>query len=425
MRKILRIAQREYGETARTKMFYVGVLFVPALIVLLVLLTTRAARDKTSARPVRRLAVRDGTGELWEGIQAAFEQHNKAFARRKFLAERVEADEGGAEAVDARQQARVRQGKVDFYVSVAPGLLSGEGQMRLYSRRTFAVDLADVSTIRRLLNQAIFNCRCARKELDPKLLAELRRPVVLQRVQVGRTGGDERVQSDQEKIVGMMTPFFFMFLMFMGIFGMGQHMLTSLIEEKSSRIIEVLLSAVSPFELLAGKILGLGAIGLTAIGLWLAAAYGAARWRGIEIPLPAAVAAYLAIYYVLGFLMFSAILAGIGSICNTIKEAQGLMMPLTLLFVLPMVAWFHLVKNPDGTLSRVLSYVPPMTPLVMALRLSANPQTSALETWATIGVLLVFVPCVIWAMAKIFRTGVLLYGKRPGLREMLRWLRQS
>lgn len=426
MKKILRIARREYGETVRTKMFFVGVLFMPVLIVLMVFLVTRAAGDKDSARPTRTIAVRDRTGRLWEDIQAAFERHNKMFPQRKLVVERVGEGPAADESTDAaQQQQRLRQGEVDFYLAVDRGVLAGQGAMQLHSRRTIAVDFENVATVRRLLNQAVFNRRCADKELDAELLAGLRRNVPLQRVQVGQAGSSQRAQSEQDKIVAMMTPFFFMFLMFMGVFGMGQHLLTGLLEEKSSRVIEVVLSAVSPFELLAGKILGLGAIGLTAIALWLASAWGAAQWRGIEIALPAPVAVYLVIYYVLGFLLFSALLAGIGSICNTIREAQGLMMPLTLLFMVPMIAWFHLVKEPEGVLSRVLSFIPPMTPLVMALRLSANPETSTLETWATIAVLGAFVPCVIWAMAKVFRTGILLYGKRPGLREVFRWLRQS
>ena len=97
---------------------------------------------------------------------------------------------------------------------------------------------------------------------------------------------------------------------------MGQHMVTSVIEEKSSRVIEVLLSAVTPFELMAGKISGLAGIGLTVIGLWSVAAYGAARWKGLNIDIPAEMLLYFIIYYVLGFLLFSSILAGIGSLCN-------------------------------------------------------------------------------------------------------------
>jgi len=425
IQKILRIAQREYAETVRTKTFFLGVLVMPILIVVLVFISGKAAGDKSSARPTRTIAIADRTDLLWADIAGAFERHNKAFPQRLLVPERVGAENQAAGALDDAQEARVRDGKIDYYVVVDDGVVAGEGTMRLHSRRPLAADMDENSTMQRLLNDAIFARRCVEKGLKPTLLANLRRYVPLERVQVGRAGSPERVQTTQEKIVAMMTPFFFMFLMFMGIFGMGQHMLTSLLEEKSSRVIEVILSAVSPFELLAGKILGLGGIGLTVIAMWLASACGAAWWRGVNIVLPVDVAAYLVIYYVLGFLMFSAILAGIGSVCNTIKDAQGLMMPLTLMLVLPMMTWLPMIQDPDGTLPRVLSFIPPMTPLVMALRLSANPDMSAWEIWATIAVLAVFVPCVIWVMAKVFRTGILMYGKRPGLREMFRWLRQS
>jgi ABC-2 type transport system permease protein len=226
-----------------------------------------------------------------------------------------------------------------------------------------------------------------------------------------------------------MVPFFFMFLMFMGIFGMGQHMLTSVIEEKNSRVMEVLLSAVSPFELMAGKIVGLAGISLTVIALWAAAAcgtvyYGAAHWWDVNIELPAEILPYFVIYFVLGFLMFSSILAGIGSVCNTLKEAQSLMMPITFIFILPMVAWFNLAQRPDGLLARVLSFLPPLTPMVMTLRLASNPPPSFLEVSASIILLAAFVPAVMWVAAKVFRTGILMYGKRPGFWEVLRWLRQ-
>jgi len=221
-----------------------------------------------------------------------------------------------------------------------------------------------------------------------------------------------------------------MFMMFMGIFGMGQHMLTSVIEEKNSRVIEVLLSAVSPFELMAGKIMGLAGVSLTVIGLWTTAAlgsayYGATHWWDVNIELPTEILPYLLIYFVLGFLLFSSILAGIGSVCNTIKEAQSLMMPISFIFILPMVAWFNLAQHPDGPLARVLSFLPPLTPIVMTLRLASSSELPFFEVFASIVLLAVFVPAVMWAAAKVFRTGILMYGKRPGWSEVLRWLRQS
>jgi len=118
-------------------------------------------------------------------------------------------------------------------------------------------------------------------------------------------------------------------------------------------------------------------------------------------------------------------LAGIGSVCNTTKESQGLLMPISLTFALPMIAWFNLAQHPEGMFARVLSFVPPLTPMVMVLRISAKPDLPWIEIVASIALLVVCVPVVIWAAAKVFRTGVLMYGKRPGWREVLRWVRQN
>jgi ABC-2 type transport system permease protein len=223
----------------------------------------------------------------------------------------------------------------------------------------------------------------------------------------------------------MMVPFAFMYLIFIGIVGMGHHMTSSIIEEKNSRIIEVLLSAVSPFELMAGKIAGLAGIGLTVTALWAAAAYIGVRWQGLDIDVGGPLLLYLLIYYVLGFVLFSAMLAGVGSVCNTIKETQSLMMPIMLVFVIPLISWFKLVQDPNGLLARVLSYVPPATPMVMVLRISTGSAIWAGEIVGSMLLLVAGVWATVWLAAKVFRTGILMYGKRPTAREVLRWLIQK
>jgi ABC-2 type transport system permease protein len=222
-----------------------------------------------------------------------------------------------------------------------------------------------------------------------------------------------------------MIPFFFMYLMFMGIAIMGKDLLNGIIEEKNSRIIEVLLSALSPFELMAGKILGLGAVSLTVIGLWAGGAYGAARWLGLPIEITPGLGVAFVIYYVLGFLLFSSIMVAAGSVCNSLKETQSLMMPFMLVAIVPMLAWLRLVQDPHGSLARALSFVPPMTPMVMILRLASTPDIGIAEVLFTMALLAATVIGAIWIAAKVFRTGILLYGKRPGLGEVLRWLRQA
>ena len=216
-----------------------------------------------------------------------------------------------------------------------------------------------------------------------------------------------------------------MYLMFLGIISSGQQMVSSVIEEKGSRVIEVLLSAVSPFELMAGKILGLAGTGLTLVSLWAGAAFLTARSQNLNIDLTSEIVVYFAIYYILGFLLVSSILAAAGSICNTIKETQSLMMPMTMIFIIPLLSWFKVVQDPNGTLARVFSFIPPLTPLVMVLRLSSGSEIWIVEILTTIVLLVITVLIGIWAAAKIFRTGILMYGKRLNVREVCRCLLQS
>jgi len=425
MQKILKIAQREYIEVVRTKTFILGILMTPAIIAIVVFINSRTQRSITGPRPPRTVVVADLSKQLTDQIKASFDQYNVSNPQRQILVQELYTDSSSDEP--AKQ--KVRNGQLDAYIVLDEDTIEGAGKIHSFTRGTNIAELDLLSTVENLLNSAVVNRRCKLRDVSPELLAELRRRVPAERVDIGSPSQQKRLK-EGEQIAKTMVPFFFMFLMFMGIFGMGQHMLTSVIEEKNSRVMEVLLSAVSPFELMAGKIVGLAGISLTVIALWAAAAcgtvyYGAAHWWDVNIELPAEILPYFVIYFVLGFLMFSSILAGIGSVCNTLKEAQSLMMPITFIFILPMVAWFNLAQRPDGLLARVLSFLPPLTPMVMTLRLASNPPPSFLEVSASIILLAAFVPAVMWVAAKVFRTGILMYGKRPGFWEVLRWLRQN
>ena len=424
MQKILKIAQREYIEVVRTKTFILSILMTPAIIAIVVFINSRTQRSITGPRPPRTVVVADLSKQLTDQIKASFDQYNVSNPQRQILVQELYTDSSSDEP--AKQ--KVRNGQLDAYIVLDEDTIEGAGKIHSFTRGTNIAELDLLSTVENLLNSAVVNRRCKLRDVSPELLDELRRRVPAERVDIGSASQQKRLK-EGEQIAKTMVPFFFMFLMFMGIFGMGQHMLTSVIEEKNSRVMEVLLSAVSPFELMAGKIVGLAGISLTVIALWTAAAcgtvyYGAAHWWDVNIELPAEILPYFVIYFVLGFLMFSSILAGIGSVCNTLKEAQSLMMPITFIFILPMVAWFNLAQRPDGLLARVLSFLPPLTPMVMTLRLASNPPPSFLEVSASIILLAAFVPAVMWVAAKVFRTGILMYGKRPGLWEVIHWLRQ-
>jgi len=159
--------------------------------------------------------------------------------------------------------------------------------------------------------------------------------------------------------------------------------------------------------------------------LWTFAAYSAVQWKGVDIDIKGWLFFYFVIYFILGFILLSSIMAGIGSICNTLRDAQNLMGPITIIYIIPLMSWIILVRSPQGTYATALSYVPPMTPLVMMLRLAASSEVPIIEIFATLALLVFSVIVVIWISAKVFHTGILMYGKKPRLREVLRWLRKS
>ena len=297
----------------------------------------------------------------------------------------------------------------------------GECDVRLYTHRPKPAHMDALWTVESLLRRAVVDYRCERRGLDRAMLDKIR-CVPIERVELGAASGQEQVQDKGHQVARMMVPFAFMYLIFMGIVTTGQQMLSSIIEEKNSRIVEVLLSALSPFELMAGKILGLAGIGLTVTALWAVAAYGGVRWQGLNIDVSGVMIGYFLVYYLLGFVLFSALLAGVGSVCNTLKETQSLMMPIMLVFIVPLISWFKLAQDPNGLFARVLSYIPPATPMVMVLRLSTGSDIWIVEILASVALLAAGVLATIWFAAKLFRTGILMYGKRPTPKQILRWL---
>jgi len=425
MQKILKVARREYVETAKTKAFLFMIVMLPVMIAAIVFFARRFERGKeTAERPPMRVGVTDMTSKLSDQIKTAFDEHNTRYPNRQIRYSEIE-DPEDREQAEGLGKSKLRRGELDAYVVLDENVLQGDGGINLYIYKPKPADIdAFWAAVKDPLHTVVVNERCQLNNLSPELLNKIR-DVPIKDVDVGLTDTEQRIQTKGDRVFRMMVPFFFMYLLFLGIMTMGQQMLSSVIEEKSSRVIEVLLAAVSPFELMAGKILGLVGISLTVVSLWAFAAYGAARWQGLNVRIAAEMMPYFVVYFVLAFLLFGSIMVGIGSICNTIKETQSLMTPVMLMCVIPLLAWQNIMQEPGGTLARVLSFFPPTTPMVMILRLASEADVSIVEVAASVVLLAVAVLAMMWVAAKVFRTGILMYGKRPGLREVARWLKQA
>jgi ABC-2 type transport system permease protein len=221
------------------------------------------------------------------------------------------------------------------------------------------------------------------------------------------------------------------FLMYMVIMLYGMNVARSIIEEKTSRVFEVMLATIRPEEMMAGKILGVGSVGLTQVGIWLCAvllfgsAFAARLGAGsINIGLTVSQIIFFFVYFLLGYLFYSSIAAALGAMTNSEQELQQLNMFLVMPLAVCFIALRSVLANPDSTAARVLALIPPFTPLIMYLRVSLG-HPAGWEVVLSIVLLSASIYGIIWVTSRIYRIGVLMYGKRPNLPEILRWLKYS
>jgi ABC-2 type transport system permease protein len=216
------------------------------------------------------------------------------------------------------------------------------------------------------------------------------------------------------------------FLMYMVVLLYGMNVARSIIEEKTSRVFEVLLATIKPDELLAGKILGVGAVGLTQVGIWMAAAGLIAAQAGAMsvVKLSIAQVVFFIIYFALGYALYSSVAAALGAMTNSEQELQQLNMFLMMPLFFCMLMLVPIITNPNSMLSRIVSEIPFCAPLLMNLRISMSmPQPW--EIGLSIVLIVVTIYAVLWVSSRIYRVGILMYGKKPNLPEILRWLKYS
>jgi len=232
-------------------------------------------------------------------------------------------------------------------------------------------------------------------------------------------------------VIRQWAPSGFVYLLWMSIFGIVQMLLNNIIEEKSNRIIEVLLSSVTPGELMMGKLFGIAALGLTLVSVWICTlltvlTFNSTGHADISDQLLAAVKTshllpMFGVYFILGYLMYAAFILALGSVCNTIKEAQNYMALITVFLMVPLMTMAFIPRDPNGTLARVLSWIPLYTPFTMMNRINADPPL--VDLIGTLLLLIVSTIGALWMAGKVFRIGILRTGQPPKILELIRWLK--
>lgn len=305
---------------------------------------------------------------------------------------------------------------------------AGEAAIQYWSTNLAVDNLPDL--IRGGLNAEIRRRLYIARGVDVTTVGEIEAT----RVRVGtfdpaKAAGTETVSTADR--IARNVPVGFVYLLWISIFTVMQMLLNNTIEEKSNRIAEVLLSSVTPNEIMMGKLLGIAAIGLTMVGAWLATAFVGLRLyqgAGAEVIGPAldAVAAsglvpMFLLCFLLGYLIYAGLFLSAGALCNTLKEAQSLQGPIMLIMMVPLFTMVSINRDPNGMLATILTWIPLYTPFTMMNRAAADPPLGEL-VGATL-LMIVTALLLLWSAGRILRIGMLRTGNRPKLAEIVQWIR--
>lgn len=466
MSKILHIAQREFVATAGTKAFIFGILVAPIVGGVLLLVIPRMWRQGPPAVE-GTVAVIDPTGQVAAGI-TMYLQPDRIEQRRQEKLERsqrvmppaLRAATGqgrvparpGNEALGAilgkvprlrivqrdpatdletakdplRTAAASASGSGDQLALVvvhADAIRQNPGSGRFGSYELFVrakLDDRVISEIGDGIRDAIVDARVKLSGLDRKRIDAL---ITVDEVpsRTVTAAGEDRTN----RVLNQLIPMALLALLLMSVLMSGQYLLTTTIEEKSSRVVEVLLSAVSPMELMVGKILGQCAVGLLVLALYLGLGLIALLTFASLGLLDPVLIVFLLVFYLLAYLTVGALMAAIGSAVNELREAQGLMTPIMMVIMIPWFLWLPISRDPNSLLATVLSFVPPLSSFVIMLRLASSTPPPFWQTLLAMLAGAAGVYASLWFAAKVFRIGLLMYGKPPSIATLIRWARTS
>jgi ABC-2 type transport system permease protein len=424
MHNILMVMRREYLDRVKKKSFWVGIFLGPVLI--LALFGMMAVMMSVKTQDQRTLAVVDNSGELGPGVVESLGKHKLKDGRPSYVVQLVQSPADEAASLKEFKDRIASQQLFGFiWIGKDP---EATGALKFYGRNTS--DVMMNNELEGVIKDALVSQRLRKSklQLDRATLDKLTAGIDLETFEVTKEGGAEKKGFFESYAL----TFLFVIIMFMSILLYSVAMLRGILEEKSRRIIEVLLGSLSPEELMTGKILGIGLVGLTQMAIYIptfgiarlviAAKAAGADVSGIQGMLSMTKLAYFIVFFLLGYFFYTALFAAVGAVCNTEQEAQNLQQPIMMFLMLPYICTFFFVTHPDHIAAIILSFIPPFTPMIMFMRISVltppfwQIALSIVLTLATI--LLIF-----RLVAKIFRVGILMYGKRPTVPEILRWAR--
>lgn len=417
--KAIHVIRREYLESVRTKSFIISTILVPvfmAAFFVIPLLFTLFSPDKHY-----NVAVVDATGEIAAPFAAVLTDTLEG-GERQFDVQVDDATGDRFQAEKERWLGKLRDGDVDMVLVVDNSVLD-DGRVKYVTREERSFQILD--QFENALTDVVIRARLARAGLDYDQVKQLATSVHLDVNQITAAGDvEERSPLSEWGVV-----FVFVMVLYTALLTWGIGISRGIVEEKGSRVMEVLVSSIRPRDLLFGKVVGLGLAGLTQMLVWgafglILSLYTASATAEVmaNIRIEPVVFLYFILFFVLGFLFYASVFTVIGSISSTEQDAQQLQGMVTMPMIIPIVVLMFIVQSPNSPFAVALSLFPPFTPMVMLARVILLEP----PLWQILLSLALLAASIYWAIgfsARVFRVGILMYGKRPNLRELIRWYR--
>src|SRR5215212_1552007 len=436
MKKFLTVLKREYIQRVRSKMFIVSTIVLPAVMSLFGIVPAIVLSIET---PPMRVAVVDQTGKMYSPLTEALygdaDQQTpnvtpldrRGLQRRfgRFALEQVNITGQPLDEVRASLEQRFQARDLDGYIILPPDFLSNP-RAEFVNRNPG--DPFSLGSLQAALNRATREQRLIDAKVDSKTRQELLKPVQLQGGKVG-TSEQQRDPTGSFALV-----FVIGFVMYLAILMYGQIILGAVIEEKETRIAEILFSSVRPFTLMMGKLVGVSLVALTQLLIWALAfsafaLYGvnllASRGISARIPgVPFSHYIYFGLFFLLGYFIYATIYALVGSMVTTAQEGGQLAMPIILILVVSFYLFWPVSRSPDSPFSFWVSMIPFSAPVAMLVRIvTQTPPFWQIALSLLIGFSSVLL--IMWVASRVYRVGMLMYGKRASLPEAWRWMRQA
>lgn len=416
MRNSWLIIKREYLERVRTRSFILSTLLLPAFMFGMMIIPGKMATMKTSA--VHRLVVVSDDAELAHAVEAQL----IASKRTNYAVEISDQTDDNARA--ALKQ-RVASSQIEAYLWAPSSALRERKATFLASHNSEAAgDASWMESVLKgaLLREGLVRHGASRSEVEGLAGVKLE--------SITLKGGREKSGNSLGEYLGIMG---MVMMLYMTVLLYGMSVMRSVIEEKTSRVVEVMLSSLRPVEMMIGKVVGVGAVGLTQVLVWavlgaiasapsMLAVSGGKNTLSVDIS-PLFAAAFV-VFFLLGYLFYSTLYATLGAIVNSDQEAQQWQMFVTLPIIVPMVMMTAVLRQPNAGYVVWMSLIPFFAPILMFARIVVQTPP-AWQIVLSLGILMAAVAGALWLCSRVYRVGILMYGKRPTLPEILKWVRYA